>query len=70
MNVEIHDNTLRIKAHDRCLVIHCRERDGVHIISFELGDGRILRSGPLPDVEMSKRDTLLRHRGNRLEQID
>ena len=69
MKLEINDNTIRIRAHGRSLIIHCREEKGVEIISFEISDGHISRGGPLPDVELSERDCMLRHLGNRLEQI-
>lgn len=69
MKIEIDGNNIRLRANERSLRIHWRECDGVEIISFEICDDKFCRSGNLPDVEISKRETLLRHTGNRIEQV-
>lgn len=69
MKLEIENNNIRMTANGRSLIIHHREEDGVEIISFQISDGQFAGSGKLPDVEFSKRDALLRHIGNRIEQV-
>ena len=72
MQIEIEPKSREVRLRGkgkRSLLIHFYERDGVEIISFELCDNGIRRGGRLPDIEFTDRDTLLRHIGNRLEQI-
>lgn len=69
MEIRIEGNVIRLRANGRSLIIHHRETDGVDIFSFEISDGTINRGGLLPDVEFSKREALLRHCGNRIEQV-
>ena len=69
MKIEIEGNNIRLRANGRSLLIHCREQEGVEIISFEICDDKFCRGGMLPDVELSKRECVLRHIGNRIEQV-
>ena len=71
MKIEINGPEIRICAKNskRSLRIYCRESDGAEIISFEISDGAICRGGHLPDVEFTKRDTLLRHLGSNIEKV-
>lgn len=70
MKLEIEGSKLRLSGKTgRSLIVYWREEDGVEIVSFSISDGRIEGSGHLPTVEFSKRDALLRHIGNRIEQL-
>ena len=70
MKIEIKGNSAKfVAANGRSLRLHWRESEGIEIISFEISDGRFATSGKLPDVEMSKRETILRHIGNRIERV-
>ena len=70
MKIEIQDHKIRLtSAHGRSLIIYMSAIDGTEIISFSISDGRIEAGGNLPAVEFSSRETILRHIGNRIEQI-
>lgn len=60
---------MRLEANNRALIIHWHEYDGVCVIRFDVVENGIRKGGHLPDVEMSRREILLRHIGNRIEQI-
>ena len=69
MKIEIQERSLRLSAHGKALIVHWRDVDGTEIVSFEVNDGRFSTGGLLPAVEMSKREVILRHIGNRIEQV-
>ena len=70
MKLTIENNEVRVTSRNgQSLRVHMREDGDTDIVSFEVCKGGLCGGGGLPDVEFGKRDTLLRHLGNRIEKI-
>ena len=70
MKIKIDGNSIRIISKNKqTLRLYTSESGDTDIISFEICKEGFCTGGYLPDIEFSKRDTFLRHIGNRLEHI-